>query len=114
VVKTAGVPEEQWTFSGPIKVFESQEDAVDRIRGGRVVAGDVVVFRYEGPRARDAGDAVPDQLPQGKELGRACALATDGAILRRTSGLSIWCISPEADLLRTSRHTGAFVSAVER
>ncbi len=98
VVKTAGVPEELWTFSGPARVFESQEDAVDGILGGRVSAGDVVVIRYEGPRGGPGMQEMlyPTSFLKGKGLGRACALITDGRFSGGTSGLSIGHISPEA------------------
>jgi dihydroxy-acid dehydratase len=98
VVKTAGVPEELWTFSGPARVFESQEDAVDGILGGRVKAGDVVVIRYEGPRGGPGMQEMlyPTSFLKGKGLGRACALITDGRFSGGTSGLSIGHISPEA------------------
>jgi dihydroxy-acid dehydratase len=98
VVKTAGVPEELWTFSGPARVFESQEGAVDGILGGRVSAGDVVVIRYEGPRGGPGMQEMlyPTSFLKGKGLGRACALVTDGRFSGGTSGLSIGHISPEA------------------
>jgi dihydroxy-acid dehydratase len=98
VVKTAGVPEELWTFSGPAKVFESQEDAVSGILSGGVVAGDVVVIRYEGPRGGPGMQEMlyPTSFLKGKGLGRACALVTDGRFSGGTSGLSIGHISPEA------------------
>ncbi len=98
VVKTAGVPEELWTFSGPARVFESQEDAVDGILAGRVAAGDVVVIRYEGPRGGPGMQEMlyPTSFLKGKGLGRACALVTDGRFSGGTSGLSIGHISPEA------------------
>jgi dihydroxy-acid dehydratase len=98
VVKTAGVPEELWTFSGPARVFESQEDAVDGILSGRVTAGDVVVIRYEGPRGGPGMQEMlyPTSFLKGKGLGRACALITDGRFSGGTSGLSIGHISPEA------------------
>jgi dihydroxy-acid dehydratase len=98
VVKTAGVPEELWTFSGPARVFESQEDAVDGILGGRVGAGDVVVIRYEGPQGGPGMQEMlyPTSFLKGKGLGRACALITDGRFSGGTSGLSIGHISPEA------------------
>ena len=98
VVKTAGVPEELWTFSGPARVFESQEDAVDGILAGRVTAGDVVVIRYEGPRGGPGMQEMlyPTSFLKGKGLGRACALITDGRFSGGTSGLSIGHISPEA------------------
>jgi dihydroxy-acid dehydratase len=98
IVKTAGVPEELWTFTGPAKVFESQEDAVDGILGGRVEAGDVVVIRYEGPKGGPGMQEMlyPTSFLKGKGLGRACALITDGRFSGGTSGLSIGHISPEA------------------
>jgi dihydroxy-acid dehydratase len=98
VVKTAGVPEELWTFSGPARVFESQDDAVDGILNGRVSAGDVVVIRYEGPRGGPGMQEMlyPTSFLKGKGLGRACALVTDGRFSGGTSGLSIGHISPEA------------------
>ena len=98
VVKTAGVPEELWTFSGPARVFESQEDAVEGILGGRVAAGDVVVIRYEGPRGGPGMQEMlyPTSFLKGKGLGRECALVTDGRFSGGTSGLSIGHISPEA------------------
>jgi len=98
VVKTAGVPEECWTFAGPAKVYESQEDAVSAILGGKVVAGDVVVIRYEGPRGGPGMQEMlyPTSFLKGRGLGRACALITDGRFSGGTSGLSIGHISPEA------------------
>jgi dihydroxy-acid dehydratase len=98
IVKTAGVPEELWTFTGPARVFESQEDAVDGILGGRVSAGDVVVIRYEGPRGGPGMQEMlyPTSFLKGKGLGRACALITDGRFSGGTSGLSICHIAPEA------------------
>jgi len=98
IVKTAGVPEELFTFSGPARVFESQEDAVDGILSGRVVAGDVVVIRYEGPRGGPGMQEMlyPTSFLKGKGLGRACALITDGRFSGGTSGLSICHIAPEA------------------
>jgi dihydroxy-acid dehydratase len=98
IVKTAGVPEELWTFTGPARVFESQEDAVDGILGGRVSPGDVVVIRYEGPRGGPGMQEMlyPTSFLKGKGLGRACALITDGRFSGGTSGLSICHIAPEA------------------
>jgi dihydroxy-acid dehydratase len=98
VVKTAGVPEECLTFTGPAKVYESQEDAVDAILGKRVVAGDVVVIRYEGPRGGPGMQEMlyPTSFLKGRGLGRACALVTDGRFSGGTSGLSIGHLSPEA------------------
>ncbi|HXC84608.1 MAG TPA: dihydroxy-acid dehydratase [Trebonia sp.] len=98
IVKTAGVPEELLTFSGPARVFESQEDAVDGILGNRVAAGDVVVIRYEGPRGGPGMQEMlyPTSFLKGKGLGRACALITDGRFSGGTSGLSICHVAPEA------------------
>ena len=98
IVKTAGVPEELHTFSGPAVVFESQEDAVDGILGGRVTAGDVVVIRYEGPRGGPGMQEMlyPTSFLKGKGLGRACALITDGRFSGGTSGLSVCHLAPEA------------------
>ncbi|MEV0648475.1 dihydroxy-acid dehydratase [Phytomonospora sp. NPDC050363] len=98
VVKTAGVPEECLTFSGPAKVYESQDDAVAAIMNDEVVAGDVVVIRYEGPRGGPGMQEMlyPTSFLKGKGLGRACALITDGRFSGGTSGLSIGHISPEA------------------
>jgi len=98
IVKTAGVPEELFTFSGPARVFESQEDAVDGILNGVVVAGDVVVIRYEGPRGGPGMQEMlyPTSFLKGKGLGRACALITDGRFSGGTSGLSICHVAPEA------------------
>ncbi len=98
IVKTAGVPEELFTFTGPARVFESQEDAVEGILGGRVVPGDVVVIRYEGPRGGPGMQEMlyPTSFLKGKGLGRACALITDGRFSGGTSGLSICHVAPEA------------------
>ena len=98
IVKTAGVPAELFTFSGPARVFESQEDAVDGILNDRVAAGDVVVIRYEGPRGGPGMQEMlyPTSFLKGKGLGRACALITDGRFSGGTSGLSICHIAPEA------------------
>ena len=98
IVKTAGVPEELWTFSGPAKVYESQEAAVDAILGGGVTQGDVVVIRYEGPRGGPGMQEMlyPTSFLKGKGLGQACALITDGRFSGGTSGLSICHVAPEA------------------
>ncbi|RAY11813.1 dihydroxy-acid dehydratase [Actinomadura craniellae] len=98
IVKTAGVEEELWTFSGPAVVFESQEDAVEGILGDRVKAGDVVVIRYEGPRGGPGMQEMlyPTSFLKGRGLGKACALITDGRFSGGTSGLSIGHASPEA------------------
>lgn len=98
VVKTAGVPEDQWTFTGPAKVSESQEEAVDAILNGRIVAGDVVVVRYEGPQGGPGMQEMlyPTSYLKGVGLGPKCALITDGRFSGGSSGLSIGHISPEA------------------
>jgi dihydroxy-acid dehydratase len=98
VVKTAGVPEENLRFTGPAKVFESQESTVDAILRGDVVAGEVVVVRYEGPKGGPGMQEMlyPTSFLKGKGLGRACALITDGRFSGGTSGLSIGHVSPEA------------------
>ncbi|WP_027343809.1 dihydroxy-acid dehydratase [Hamadaea tsunoensis] len=98
VVKTAGVPEEVWRFSGPAKVFESQEDAVTGILAGEIVAGDVVVIRYEGPKGGPGMQEMlyPTSFLKGRGLGKSCALITDGRFSGGTSGLSIGHVSPEA------------------
>ena len=88
IVKTAGVPEELWRFSGPAKVFESQEAAVEGILGGKVKAGDVVLIRYRGPSGGPGMQEMlyPTSFLKGKGLGRACALVTDSRFLRRHLG----------------------------
>ena len=98
IVKTAGVPEELWQFSGPAVVFESQEDAVAGILSGAVSGGDVVIIRYEGPRGGPGMQEMlyPTSFLKGKGLGRACALITDGRFSGGTSGLSICHVAPEA------------------
>lgn len=98
VVKTAGVGEESLRFRGPAKVFESQDDAVTAILANEIVAGDVVVIRYEGPRGGPGMQEMlyPTSFLKGRGLGKACALITDGRFSGGTSGLSIGHISPEA------------------
>ncbi|MER7545294.1 dihydroxy-acid dehydratase [Actinomadura sp.] len=98
IVKTAGVDEELWTFTGPAVVFESQDDAVEGILSGRVKAGDVVVIRYEGPKGGPGMQEMlyPTSFLKGRGLGKACALITDGRFSGGTSGLSIGHASPEA------------------
>jgi dihydroxy-acid dehydratase len=98
IVKTAGVDESILIFSGPAKVFESQDDAVSGILTGKVVAGDVVVIRYEGPRGGPGMQEMlyPTSYIKSKGLGKACALVTDGRFSGGTSGLSIGHVSPEA------------------
>src|SRR6185312_7966146 len=96
VVKTAGVDESIWKFRGPAVVFESQEQAVEGILGGRVKEGDVVVIRYEGPKGGPGMQEMlyPTSFLKGKGLGKACALITDGRFSGGTSGLSIGHASP--------------------
>jgi dihydroxy-acid dehydratase len=98
IVKTAGVDESILTFSGPAKVYESQDAAVAGILGGQVVEGDVVVIRYEGPRGGPGMQEMlyPTSYLKSKGLGKACALITDGRFSGGTSGLSIGHVSPEA------------------
>ncbi|MGV9767260.1 dihydroxy-acid dehydratase [Micromonospora tulbaghiae] len=98
VVKTAGVPEECLTFRGPAKVYESQDDAVTAILAKEIVAGDVVVIRYEGPKGGPGMQEMlyPTSFLKGRGLGRSCALLTDGRFSGGTSGLSIGHVSPEA------------------
>jgi len=98
VVKTAGVDESLWKFSGPARVFESQDAAVEGILGKQVVEGDVVVIRYEGPKGGPGMQEMlyPTSFLKGRGLGKACALITDGRFSGGTSGLSIGHVSPEA------------------
>ena len=98
IVKTAGVPEELFRFTGPAVVFESQESAVEGILGGQVKPGDVVIIRYEGPSGGPGMQEMlyPTSFLKGKGLGRACALITDGRFSGGTSGLSICHVAPEA------------------
>jgi dihydroxy-acid dehydratase len=98
IVKTAGVDDSILKFSGPAKVCESQDAAVTAILTGQVVAGDVVVIRYEGPRGGPGMQEMlyPTSYLKSKGLGAACALITDGRFSGGTSGLSIGHVSPEA------------------
>ena len=98
VVKTAGVDESIWKFTGPAKVFDSQEAACDGILGGKVVSGDVVVITHEGPKGGPGMQEMlyPTSYIKSKHLGKECALITDGRFSGGTSGLSIGHISPEA------------------
>ncbi len=98
IVKTAGVDASVLVFSGPAKVFESQDDAVSAILTNKIVAGDVVVIRYEGPRGGPGMQEMlyPTSYLKSKGLGKACALITDGRFSGGTSGLSIGHVSPEA------------------
>jgi dihydroxy-acid dehydratase len=98
IVKTAGVDESLFKFSGPAVVFESQEDAVAGILADKVQAGDVVVIRYEGPKGGPGMQEMlyPTSYLKSKKLGKLCALVTDGRFSGGTSGLSIGHVSPEA------------------
>ncbi len=98
VIKTAGVDESIWKFSGPAKVYTSQESACDGILGDEVKAGDVVLITYEGPKGGPGMQEMlyPTSYIKSKKLGKACALITDGRFSGGTSGLSIGHISPEA------------------
>jgi len=98
IVKTAGVDASILTFKGPVKVFESQDAAVDGILGKKVQAGDVVLVRYEGPRGGPGMQEMlyPTSYLKSVGLGKACALVTDGRFSGGSSGLSIGHCSPEA------------------
>ncbi|MDR3433461.1 MAG: dihydroxy-acid dehydratase [Rouxiella aceris] len=98
IVKTAGVDKGSLTFRGPAKVYESQDAAVEAILGGKVVAGDVVVIRYEGPKGGPGMQEMlyPTTYLKSMGLGKECALITDGRFSGGTSGLSIGHVSPEA------------------
>jgi len=98
IVKTAGVDESNLTFSGRARIFESQDAAVESILGDGVVAGDVVVIRYEGPKGGPGMQEMlyPTSYLKSQGLGKACALLTDGRFSGGTSGLSIGHASPEA------------------
>ena len=98
IVKTAGVDAENLTFTGPARVFESQESAVQAILLDQIVPGDVVVIRYEGPKGGPGMQEMlyPTSYLKSKSLGKVCALITDGRFSGGTSGLSIGHISPEA------------------
>ena len=98
IVKTAGVDPSIYKFSGPAKVFFSQDAAVDAITGGEIKAGDVVVIRYEGPKGGPGMQEMlyPTSYINSMHLGKECALITDGRFSGGTAGLSIGHISPEA------------------
>jgi dihydroxy-acid dehydratase len=98
IVKTAGVDESIWKFSGKARVFDSQDESVEAILGGQVVAGDVVVIRYEGPKGGPGMQEMlyPTSYLKSRGLGKVCALLTDGRFSGGTSGLSIGHVSPEA------------------
>lgn len=98
IVKTAGVDEDNLTFTGQAHIFESQESAVEGILSGKVVAGEVIVIRYEGPKGGPGMQEMlyPTTYLKSMGLGKACALLTDGRFSGGTSGLSIGHVSPEA------------------
>ena len=98
ILKTAGIDEDLFTFEGPAVVVESQEEAVSKILGKEIKAGDVVVVRYEGPKGGPGMQEMlhPTSFLKGRGLGKVCALITDGRFSGGTSGLSIGHISPEA------------------
>ncbi len=98
IVKTAGVDDSILKFNGTARVFESQDDAVEAILGGKIVAGDVVLIRYEGPQGGPGMQEMlyPTSYLKSKGLGKDCALVTDGRFSGGSSGLSIGHVSPEA------------------
>jgi len=98
VIKTAGVDESIWKFSGPAKVYTSQDAACMGILSGKVVSGDVVVITHEGPKGGPGMQEMlyPTSYIKSKHLGTVCALITDGRFSGGTSGLSIGHVSPEA------------------
>ena len=98
IVKTAGVDDSILKFTGRARIFESQDTAVEGIMADKIVAGDVVVIRYEGPRGGPGMQEMlyPTSYLKSKDLGKACALLTDGRFSGGTSGLSIGHVSPEA------------------
>ncbi|MBI5436146.1 MAG: dihydroxy-acid dehydratase [Nitrosomonadales bacterium] len=98
IVKTAGVDESILKFNGRARIFESQDDAVEAILADQIVAGDVVVIRYEGPKGGPGMQEMlyPTSYLKSKNMGKVCALLTDGRFSGGTSGLSIGHVSPEA------------------
>jgi len=98
VIKTAGVDESIWKFTGPAKVYTSQDAACEGILSGKVVSGDVVVITHEGPKGGPGMQEMlyPTSYIKSRHLGKECALITDGRFSGGTSGLSIGHISPEA------------------
>jgi len=98
IVKTAGVDESIWKFTGTARVFESQDDAVAAVLNSKVIAGDVVIIRYEGPKGGPGMQEMlyPTSYLKSKGMGKVCALLTDGRFSGGTSGLSIGHASPEA------------------
>jgi dihydroxy-acid dehydratase len=108
VLKTAGISEALFTFTGPARVVESQEQAIDVILNKKIQAGDVLVVRYEGPAGGPGMQEMlyPTAFLKGAGLGEKCALITDGRFSGGTSGLSIGHVSPEAS-------TGGLIGLVE-
>jgi len=98
IVKTAGVDSSILKFAGPVKLFESQDDAITGILGGKIEPGDIVLIRYEGPRGGPGMQEMlyPTSYLKSKGLGKVCALVTDGRFSGGSSGLSIGHVSPEA------------------
>jgi dihydroxy-acid dehydratase len=98
IVKTAGVDSAHLTFTGPARIFESQDSAVEAILGDKILPGDVVLIRYEGPRGGPGMQEMlyPTSYLKSKGLGKACALITDGRFSGGSRGACIGHISPEA------------------
>jgi dihydroxy-acid dehydratase len=98
IVKTAGVDPAHLTFTGPARIFESQDSAVEAILGDKIVPGDVVLIRYEGPRGGPGMQEMlyPTSYLKSKGLGKSCALITDGRFSGGSSGLCLGHISPES------------------
>ena len=98
VIKSAGIDEELWRFSGPARVVESQEEAVSAILNKEVQPGEVIVVRYEGPAGGPGMQEMlhPTAFLKGAGLGKVCALITDGRFSGGSSGISVGHISPEA------------------
>jgi dihydroxy-acid dehydratase len=98
ILKTAGVDASIWQFEGPARIFHSQDSACQAILGDQIKPGDVVVIRYEGPKGGPGMQEMlyPTSYIKSKNLGKQCALITDGRFSGGTSGLSIGHVSPEA------------------
>ena len=97
-MKTAGVDASILTFNGPARICESQDEAVEKILGGKIAAGDIVLVRYEGPKGGPGMQEMlyPTSYLKSKGMGKVCALVTDGRFSGGSSGLSIGHLSPEA------------------
>jgi dihydroxy-acid dehydratase len=98
VVKQSAVQPEMRVHTGPARVFECEEDAVEAILGGRIVAGDVIVIRYEGPKGGPGMREMltPTSAISGMGLSTSCALITDGRFSGATKGPAVGHVSPEA------------------